>query len=86
MRVAYAGHLATLVKPGRHVFLISVEYDQREMDGPPFAVSGDEVHALFAAEFAVEHWETTQDLDISPRFRDKGLTRLRESLYRLTRR
>jgi len=86
MRGNYAQHLATLIAPGSVVLLITVEYDQREMAGPPFAVAPDEVKALLGAEFAVQQLELTPPLEVPPQFRQRGLTSLRERIYRLERR
>jgi thiopurine S-methyltransferase len=85
MRGDYARHLAALLAPGSAVLLITLEYDQREMQGPPFAVLEDEVHALLDREFAIEQLELTPELGLPPRFREQGLQRMRERVYRLLR-
>jgi thiopurine S-methyltransferase len=46
MRAAYAAHFATLAPALPHL-LVTLDYDQAAMDGPPFAVSGAEVARLF---------------------------------------
>ncbi|MEM7446371.1 MAG: hypothetical protein AAF414_23830 [Pseudomonadota bacterium] len=48
MRVDYAAHIATITGSARQLLLTFV-YDQAEMDGPPFAVDGDGVDALYGA-------------------------------------
>jgi thiopurine S-methyltransferase len=55
------------------------------MQGPPFAVLEDEVHALLDREFAIEQLELTPELGLPPRFREQGLQRMRERVYRLLR-
>ena len=42
MRARYAAHLVTLTAHAPQL-LISFEYDQRAMDGPPFSVSQEEI-------------------------------------------
>jgi len=50
MRRAYAEHLHRLT-PGAGRLLIVYEYDQRQVDGPPFAVHEAEVRELFESDF-----------------------------------
>ncbi|MGL4186251.1 MAG: thiopurine S-methyltransferase [Thiotrichaceae bacterium] len=86
MRERYAQHLTALLKPGIEVLLIALEYDQAQMAGPPFSVSEAEVHQLYDEHFHVELLHIVDALDDSPNFRKRGLTRLDEKVYRLTRR
>ncbi|MFN2310067.1 MAG: thiopurine S-methyltransferase [Gammaproteobacteria bacterium] len=86
LRARYAAQMARLVSPGTPVLLITLEYAQAEMKGPPFAVAAAEVQALFASDF---HIDTLGALDIlaeNPRFQARGLSRLQEQVYRLRRR
>lgn len=50
MRVRYAAHLRALTA-GVPQLLISFEYDQAAMDGPPFSVPGAEIRQHHAAAF-----------------------------------
>ncbi|MDN5869848.1 MAG: thiopurine S-methyltransferase [Nitrococcus sp.] len=86
MRVSYAEHLADLLRPGTRVLLIAFEYDQNQMQGPPFAVLEAEMHDLYADTFEVEVLGAADVLDNYPRFRERGLSWLTERVYRLTRR
>ncbi|MEE9272837.1 MAG: thiopurine S-methyltransferase [Robiginitomaculum sp.] len=56
MRKNYAEHLKSLLDTGARILLITLEYDQSQMDGPPFSVNGDEVEALFGSWCEIEHW------------------------------
>ena len=47
-RVEYVKHVRSLMKPGGKGLLITVEYDQSKMDGPPFSVPEAEVRAHYA--------------------------------------
>lgn len=82
-RTRYAKHLRSLLRIGTKILLITFDYDQTEMSGPPFAVSGDEVHRLFDEGFAVKHLETRDSLNDV--FRGRGLSSMTESAYELTR-
>lgn len=86
MRPAYAARLSALLTPRVPSLLITLDYDQSRMQGPPFAVSADEVQALFAPAFDIESVADVDILEESPRFAERGLDRLREHVYRLRRR
>lgn len=86
MRRRYARHMASLLPSGIPVLLITLDYPQTEMGGPPFAVSAAEVEALYAADFAIQPFAGTDILAENPRFRARGLTRLSEQAYHLVRR
>lgn len=81
-RIRYANHLRSLLPEEARTLLVTFNYDQTEMSGPPFAVSPEEVHRLFQDGFEVEHLETRDAL--SDLFRTRGLTAMRESAFRLT--
>jgi len=83
MRPAYAGYLAGLLDPGTGSLLVTLEYPQEEMRGPPFSVTFDEVQQLFGSQFAIEHLYSEDCLAREPRFRKKGLTRLEEHVFLL---
>ncbi len=52
MRRRYAEHLVALTHRAPQL-LISVEYDQSEMSGPPFSVVGEEIEQLYAPHYEV---------------------------------
>lgn len=90
VRVAYVQHMQRLM-PTAAVLLLTLVYSQNEMPGPPFAVTPDEVAALFAhagTHATLTHAEQRllQDHDIlaqEPRFAGKGVTALREQAWSL---
>ena len=84
MRVRYAAHLRAILPAGLPVLLVTVEYPQEEMDGPPFAVEQREVEALYGDAWQLELLERHDILAQSKRFRDKGVTRMHEAIYRMT--
>ena len=64
MRIRYAEHLRHLTShhtlaPG---LLITLEYQQSERQGPPFAVLEDEVEALYARHYHIDMLES-QEID-----------------------
>lgn len=83
MRERYAAHMANLFSGGVEALLIAVDYSQQEMNGPPFAVSEEEIRTLFGDAFEIEHLEIQDVLADHQRFKDRGLTALTESAYLL---
>jgi thiopurine S-methyltransferase len=86
MRARYAGHLETMMPAGASVLLVTMEYDQSVLPGPPFAVGETEVRALYEPTHVVELLYTRDALSEESRWRDRGLTWLLEKVYRLTHR
>ena len=84
LRGRYVRRIDELLKPGAAVLLITVEYDQSKVVGPPFAVPEHEVMARFAEGYAIEHLERVESGMVPPKFRDVGIEGLVESAYRLT--
>lgn len=83
-RSAYAAHMRSIVPQDTGILLITLDYDQSQMNGPPFAVSREEVSQHYQAYYSIEVLEQNDVLDEKPRWRDQGLTRLSESVYHLT--
>ncbi|OQW99066.1 MAG: thiopurine S-methyltransferase [Thiothrix lacustris] len=81
MRERYAQHLIQILPTHCRTLLITLEYDQQQMNGPPFAVHEAEVRALYADALAVSLLFVTDVLDDSPGFRQRGLTKLEEKVY-----
>ena len=86
MRPRYAAHLAGLTDRKTRGLLITLEYKQLEMAGPPFSVSADEVNRLFSDNYSIECMAFTDVLEENAKFRDSGLTSLREQAFRMIRR
>jgi thiopurine S-methyltransferase len=80
-RPDYAARLAQLLTGNTPGLLITLDYNQPEMSGPPFAVSHDEVYRLFAPYCTIEHLFHSDALEENTRFRDKGVTQLAEHVY-----
>ncbi len=85
MRRRYATCLAGLLANGSRGLLLSLEYPQSEMDGPPFSVSADEVQALFERSFRIRLLHTLNALESNPKLAERGLSRLQEKAYLLQR-
>lgn len=84
MRERYAHHLAELLPSGTQVLLVTFDYPQEEMPGPPFAVSEAEVRALYDRYAEIRLLEQADILDREPRFKARGVTRMQENIFLLT--
>ena len=82
MRAKYIEQLESLLLPGTRGILITLEYLQEEMTGPPFSVSEKEVIELYARDFQLELIEDHDAIEENSRFRERGLTVLHEKTYR----
>ena len=85
MRQQYACKMTELLKTGTRILLVTLTYPQHEMNGPPFSVTEEEVSNLYAADFKIDKLLVKNILNDEPRFVEKGLTSLKESVYKLTR-
>lgn len=83
MRPAYAARMRRLFPEGVDTLLITLSYDQAEMTGPPFSVQQAEVEQLYGETYRIERLASFDALPESPHFQRRGLTALREEVYRL---
>lgn len=82
MRERYVGHLRTLLSPGTELLLVTLDYAQSQMDGPPFAVPEDEVRRLYEGA-EVTCWSREDALAGNPSLVQRGLSRLEQCVYRI---
>lgn len=86
MREAYAAHLSRVLPSGCRGLLVNLDYDQSQMDGPPFSVPDAEVQRLLADwQPKVLHLENGLQAEENWKFLQRGLQRLDEGVYRLQR-
>lgn len=52
MRKRYSAHMLTITQAAPQL-LVCFEYDQSQMDGPPFCVNADEVRIHYAQQYAI---------------------------------
>jgi len=83
MRRQYAARMARIVPPGTPMLLVVMDYPQHERNGPPFAVTLDEVRALYGSVADIKVLESRDVLDENPRFKQQGLTRMWEHVLRM---
>ncbi len=79
IRAKYARHTDNLLRPSAVRLLITLEYNQSIVDGPPFSVTADEVR---------RYWQTLRRVSVRddlancpPKFRDAGLEAIVEVVW-----
>lgn len=85
MRERYAGELYARLPAGCTGLLLTLEYSQPEMAGPPFSVEEAEVRRLYEAGWQVDLLDRRDILAMQPDFAEAGLTALGTAVYRLGR-
>ena len=78
-RSKYVDHLISFLDPTGRILLITLEYNQNQMEGPPYSVPAKEIERLFAPLGSLKLLETCDIID--DRFRNKGLTHLLENVF-----
>jgi len=86
MRDRYVLQIERALGPAAQTLLIALEYNQSEMNGPPFSVPESEVRERYDTAFTVNRLTAIDVLEQNPRFQSKGLTALTEATYHLLRR
>ncbi|MFJ5257066.1 thiopurine S-methyltransferase [Pseudomonas sp. NPDC088414] len=84
MRERYAAHLQQILPQSVQGLLITLDYNQAQMPGPPFAVGDDEVQRLLGDVWQVRMLEEQDVLGESWKFLQAGVTRLEERVYRVS--
>jgi len=82
MRLEYAQHMAKITQYAPQL-LITLDYDQNIAGGPPFAVSSQEVEALYGGIYPIQLLEEADIIEEEPRFKAKGLTSFFQRAYKL---
>lgn len=84
MRQQYARHLYKIALDLKHSLLVTLEYAQHEMPGPPFSVDENEVNRLFGDSCNIELLFAEDSLQNNDNFKQRGLSSLVEKAYRLS--
>lgn len=83
MRQQYVQHMQTLVGAVPHL-LVTLEYPQSKMDGPPFSVEQAEVESLYSERYSGTHAQICDDvLSHNANLQERGLDHLNECVYLL---
>lgn len=85
MRGSYAQKILSLCGKHTHIILQTFEYDQSEMNGPPFSVDENELKHHFGHDFEFTLMHEQSKLEELSKFQQRGLSSyLTEKVYHLT--
>lgn len=84
-RKAYMKQMRLLFAAGVETLLITLDYDQSIMNGPPFSVGYEEVIWHYAFDHIIEFLSEQDILQQEDRFRQRGLQQLTEWSFKMTR-
>lgn len=84
MRSSYLQLLGKGLPAGAKGLLVTLEYDQARIDGPPFSVAEREVQEGFA-DWQIDALEARQIIAESPKYSQAGVSSLLERVYHLHR-
>jgi len=82
-RSHYAQRVYGRLAPGYRGLLLTLEYEQARMPGPPFSVPADEIRALFTDHTRVSELDRMDIIDKEPKFAARGLSQLDSVTWRL---
>ena len=85
LRARYCRELQARLPAGCRGLLVTLEYPQEQMAGPPFSVAEPEVVQHHAPDWHVRRLERRDILSQEPGFAARGLTALSTVVYRLER-
>ena len=84
MRQNYAAKLLELTQSAS-ILLVTLEYEQSKMNGPPFSVSESEINTLYGAYYQVKQLSAQDVLGNNEKFRARGLDYMDECIYQMDR-
>ena len=83
MRERYVQHLRAILPGTARGLLVTLEYPQEQMEGPPFSVPEVEVRERLEGPWRLERLLSVDVLEQNWRFISRGLTALNEAVYYL---
>lgn len=83
MRERYVQHIYPNLDSGYRGMVLTLEYDQTAMDGPPFSVPEEEIRTLFASHTQVSLLDRMDIIDKEPKFAARGLETLGSAVWKL---
>jgi thiopurine S-methyltransferase len=84
-RPGYYDHMLSILPASCNMLLVTLDYNQADMRGPPYSVPTDEVLQRYKDAFTIQLLNSRDIVDHGPRWRKVGLTELNESVFSLVR-
>lgn len=83
MRNSYVKHVYNNLPTACKTLLLTIDYKQSEMQGPPFAVGDQAIDEMFADTYAIKTLDHRDILANEPKFKERGLTSMFTNVYLL---
>lgn len=83
-RLSYIQQMLAIIPQGIPMLVVTLDYDQKIMKGPPFSVPMLEISDLYKSVYQLELLRSDEQIEERPRWKDAGLTSLMESALKLT--
>ena len=84
MRARYVDHVYGQLAPNYKGLLITLNYDQALMAGPPFSVNSVEVQTLYSPHSLAKLIDCREIIDKEPKFKERGLQSLETLVFELS--
>ena len=81
LRAKYAQHLYSIISNDCRVLLLTLNYPQSQISGPPYAVDEDEVVSLFSKGFECQQLQCFDDIKNEPKFLRAGVDFIEKATY-----
>ncbi len=86
LRAKYAQHFYSIISNNCRVLLLTLNYPQSQISGPPFAVDENEVDSLFGNRFEYQQLQCFNDIKNEPKFLRAGVDFIEKATYCLHKR
>ena len=83
MRVPYAKHCIKQLKSGGKLLLVSFEYDQTKVQGPPHSVEKTEIQEIYQG-MNIEIFHEKSETPKAPKFQDNNVSIFKQVSYLMT--
>jgi thiopurine S-methyltransferase len=81
LRAKYAQHLYSIISRDCRVLLLTLNYPQSQMSGPPFALNEEEVVSLFGKGFECQQLQCFDNIKNEPKFLRAGVDFIEKATY-----
>ena len=81
LRQKYVKHLNDIISLGVRMLLITLQYPQHQMSGPPFSVDKSEVESLFSMAFKYQELQSFEDIENGSKLARAGIDYVENAAY-----
>jgi thiopurine S-methyltransferase len=83
VRQKYVKHLNDIISLGARILLVTLQYPQYQMSGPPFSVDKSEVESLFSMAFESQELRSFNDIENGSKLTRAGVDYIDNAAYYL---